>query len=181
MAFPETKLQATLEEAARLADVVRQQLVADISQRLQAARDLVSRRATRGCAHHLFAWPQTVARSAADVPESVRNDLDRRIQSQILSTVRAEERIVQERAEQLRREASAGQRIRRARPGRTQSGDRQRDDDPVRQPDGSGTSNILDNGGLGDITTATAPFYERGYWPSGRVPWSRTTRPRALA
>ena len=53
---------------------------------------------------------QNLVRSATNVPEEVRKNLDRRIQAQLQNTVRDEERIVGERAEQLRMAAAADQR-----------------------------------------------------------------------
>ncbi len=55
---------------------------------------------------------QTVIRSADQVDEATRTTLDRQVQAQYLTTVRAEERIVSERAERLRREAAAEQQLR---------------------------------------------------------------------
>lgn len=155
----EGKPRATLEEAEHLQEVVRQQLVADIRQRLQTARDLVNAGQPEDALQTLR-LAQSVARSAEDVSEAVRNDLDRQIQTQILSTVRAEERIVQERAERLRREAAAEQQTRALdlleRSQETVSTMMVQFDSLMAQ----GQYNVLYNGGSGDIVATTAPFGE---------------------
>src|SRR5690242_20558383 len=150
---------ASLEETSRVAEVVRQQPVADVDQRLQAARDLTAAGQPEAALDALR-LAQTVARSATDVPDDLRAALDRRIQAQILSTVRAEERIVQERAERLRLDAAAEQRVRAldlvARNQQTVSTMMIQFDSLMAQ----GQYNVLFNGGMGDIVAATAPFYD---------------------
>src|SRR4051812_18455604 len=71
---PRPRPQATLEEAARVAEVVRQQLVHDVDQRLQAAADLVNDKRPEAALNALR-LAQTVVRSATDVAADVRDAL----------------------------------------------------------------------------------------------------------
>ena len=150
--------QATLEAAAELENVLRQQLTTDIRQRIQRARDLVAQGQPEAALSTLR-LAQSVVRSADQVSEGVRTSLDRELQTHILSTIRAEERIVQDRAEQLRVQAAAEQQVRAL-------------DVLARNQDtinalmiqfnslmAQGQYNVLANGGLGDITATTAPFF----------------------
>ena len=108
---PQTSVgpRATLEESDREDNVARQQLTSDVEQRLQAARSLVGSGQPAAALTNLR-LAQNYVRSATNVPESVRSALDKRIQAQMLSTVRDEERIVAERAEQQRLMAASAQR-----------------------------------------------------------------------
>src|SRR5262249_50137810 len=90
----------------------------------------------------------------------LRNALDRRIQAEMLSAVRAEERIVQEQAEALRLEASA---VQQSRALDLLNRNQQTVGTMMTQFDAlmaQGQYNVLFNGGLGDIVATTAPFYE---------------------
>ncbi|MBV8268709.1 MAG: hypothetical protein JO252_20455 [Planctomycetaceae bacterium] len=155
----ERPAQATLEEASRMADILRQQLTSDIRQRQQEAFNLVNSGQPEAALNTLR-LAQTVVRSATDVDEPTRNALDRALQAQILGTVRAEERITQDRAEALRREASAEQQLRGLdllqRNQQTVSTMMVQFDSLMAQ----GQYNVLYAGGMGDIVATTAPFYE---------------------
>jgi hypothetical protein len=150
---------ASLEEQQRMSDVVRQQLVSDIRSRLQAAHDLLNSGQPQAALNTLR-LAQSVVRSADQAGEDVRAALDRQIQSEILSTVRAEERIAQEQAEALRMEAAAEQRTRALdllnRNQQTVGTMMVQFDALMAQ----GQYNVLFNGGLGDIVATSAPFYE---------------------
>ncbi len=154
---PTGDAKATLEEASRLEDVYRQQLSDDVGHRLQEARRLVDSGQPEA-ALTVLRLVQTVIRSADQVDEATRQALDRRVQAQYLSTVRAEERIVADRAERLRLAAAAEQQIRTmdilARNQETTSAMMIQFDALMAQ----GIYNVLYNGGTGDITAATAPF-----------------------
>jgi tetratricopeptide (TPR) repeat protein len=150
---------ATIEAEERLADVRRQQLVTDVEERLQRAHDFVAQGNAEGALHTLK-LAQSLVRSAQQVPQATLDALDRRIQAQILSTVRAEERQDAERAEALRREAVAEQQLRAldlsARNQDTVLAMMVQFDSLMLQ----GMYNVLYNGGTGDIIAATAPFVE---------------------
>ena len=156
---PPPPARATLEESEREETIARQQLTNDIEQRLQAARNLVAAGQPEAALTNLR-LAQNLVRSATNVPERVRNELDRRIQAQILSTVRDEERIVAERAEQQRIQAAAVQRARAV-------ADFQVKQDTIKQMMNQfdtlmdeGVYNVLYSGGGGNISAATAPFYQ---------------------
>jgi hypothetical protein len=148
---------ATIENAAASAALLRQQLAADVQQRMQGARALVDSGQPEAALSALK-LAQSVVRSAADVDESTRASLDRALQASILATVRAQERIEQDRAEELRREAAAEQRLRALdRVGR----DQETVNTLMTQFDSlmaQGQANVLASGGLGDINVTTAPF-----------------------
>jgi tetratricopeptide (TPR) repeat protein len=153
----ERQAQATLENAQESENIQRQQLTNDVRQRIQAARDLINGGQPEAALNALR-LAQTVVRSAETVDEATRNALDRELQANILSTVRAEERIVQERAEHLRLQASAEQRVRAldqlAKNQETVNTLMIQFDSLMAQ----GQYNVLANGGLGDIAATTAPF-----------------------
>ncbi len=153
----ERQAQATLENAQESEDIQRQQLTADVRQRIQAARDLINGGQPEAALNALR-LAQTVVRSAETVDEATRNALDRELQANILSTVRAEERIVQDRAEHLRLQASAEQQVRAldqlAKNQETVNTLMIQFDSLMAQ----GQYNVLANGGLGDIAATTAPF-----------------------
>jgi hypothetical protein len=151
--------KATLEDAARLETIKRQQLTDDIGQRLQQARQLLSSGQPEAALNALR-LAQNVVRSDAQVDQAARDTLDRQIQAQLLSTVRAEERIVAERAELNRRGAMAEQQQRAldvlSRNQETVNAMMVQFDSLMSQ----GIYNVLYNGGTGDIAAATAPFGE---------------------
>ncbi|MDR3637414.1 MAG: hypothetical protein P4L84_26655, partial [Isosphaeraceae bacterium] len=123
---------------------------------------------------------QSVVRSAPQVPQASLDALDRRIQAQILSTVRAEERIDAERAEALRREALAEQQARAldlvARNQDTVNTMMVQFDSLM----ALGQYNALYNGGLGDIVASTAPFGDaRLLAQKARALAPQSTAPRA--
>jgi len=151
--------KATLEEQARLENVHRQQLTADIEERLQRARELVNLGQPEAALDALR-LAQTVVRSDDQVAENVRNALDRRVQAQILSTARAEERIVGERAEAMRL-ASAG--IERERALALMAQNQETVSTLMAQFNmlmARGQYNVLYQGGFGNIVAATAPFID---------------------
>ena len=103
---------------------------------------------------------QNVVRSATDVSEEDRRKLDRRIQAQLMATVQSEERIVQERAERTRMDASAEQRVRTIdlfeRNKQTIEAMMIQFDTLITE----GVYNLLYTGGMGNIAVTTAPFTE---------------------
>ena len=150
---------ATLEENARLGNVYRQQLIADVRQRIQEARNLLSAGQPES-ALTVLRLAQNVIRSADQVDEAARNSLDREVQTHYLATVRAEERVVAERAEAQRLSALSEQQTRTLDLiSRNQS-----TVDAMMTQFGTlmaeGQYNVLFNGGMGDIAAATAPFYD---------------------
>ena len=150
---------ATLEQTEAAESLTRQQLTNDVEQRLQAANELL-RMGQPEAALNVLRLTQNLVRSATNVPEADRLRLDRRIQSQLISTVQAEERIVAGRAEHLRLDAAAEQ--------RTRAIDRfDRNNQTIAtmivQFDSlmsEGVYNVLSNGGTGDIRAATEPFFQ---------------------
>ncbi len=149
--------QATIAAAGAVQEIFRQQLTADVSQRLQAARALVNEGRPEAALDALR-LAQTVVRSALAFDDATREALDRRIQAAIIATVNDEERIVAQRAERLRLEAAAGQQARALE-------ERQRGQDTLAavmtQFDSlmaQGQFNVLARGGLGDVAAATAPY-----------------------
>jgi len=171
--------RATIEESERSEAVARQQLTSDIEQRLNEARQLVTNGQPEA-ALDVLRLAQNLVRSATNVPESARRQLDRRIQAQYLSTVRDEERIVAERLERQRLAAAAEQRGR----GVDQFvANKNTISAMMSQFDtlmGEGVYNTLYNGGMGDILASTAPFYEarllsqhaRSLMHKGTLPYS---------
>jgi tetratricopeptide (TPR) repeat protein len=151
--------QATLEQTQAAENLARQQLTNDVEQRLQRARELTDTRQPEA-ALNLLRLTQNVVRSAASVPEADRLKLERRINAQLISTVQAEERIVGERAEQLRLESAAEQRSRAVdlfQRNKETIGSMMVQFDTLMS---EGVYNVLFNGGMGDIKAATQPFYE---------------------
>jgi hypothetical protein len=153
----EREAQATLENARHYEDIQRQELTANVRRRIQAARDLINGGQPEAALNALR-LAQTVVRASETVDEATRNALDRELQADILATVRAEERIVQDRAEALRRQAAAEQQVRAL----DQLAKGQETVNTLMiQFDGlmaQGQYNVLANGGLGDIAATTAPF-----------------------
>jgi len=151
--------QATIENQARLESVRRQQLVADIQERLRRARDLVNSGQPEAALDALR-LALTVVRSEEGVADDARNALDRQIQAQILSTARDEERIVGERAEALRLAAVAESKLRALnlleRNQETVSAMMTQFDMLMAQ----GQYNVLYNGGFGNVNATTAPFVD---------------------
>lgn len=159
-ATPEARVpQATIENQQRLENVRRQQLTADIEERLQRARDLENAGQPEAALDALR-LAQNVVRSEEGVGEGVRQALDRRIQAQILSTARAEERIVAQRAEALRLAAASESQERALnllmRNQETVSALMTQFDMLMAQ----GQYNVLYNGGLGNIAATTEPFVD---------------------
>ena len=153
----EREAQATLENARHYEDIQRQELTANVRRRIQAARDLINGGQPEAALNALR-LAQTVVRAAETVDEATRNALDRELQADILATVRAEERIVQDRAEALRRQAAAEQ---QARALDQLAEDQETVNTLMIQFDvlmAQGQYNVLANGGLGDIAATTAPF-----------------------
>ena len=151
--------RATLEQSEAAENLTRQQLTNDVEQRLQAANELL-RMGQPEAALKALRLTQNLVRSATNVPEVDRVRLDRRIQSQLISTVQAEERIVAERAEHLRLGAAADQRSRAI---DLFDRNKQTITTLIVQFDSlmsEGTSNVLSNGGTGDINKATEPFFQ---------------------
>jgi tetratricopeptide (TPR) repeat protein len=155
--LPDTR--ATLEQSEAAENLTRQQLTNDVEQRLQAANELM-RMGQPEAALNALRLTLNVVRSATNVPEADRLRLDRRIQSQLISTVQAEERIVGERAERLRLEAAAEQRTRAI---DVFQRNKETIGTMIVQFDtlmSEGVSNVLFNGGTGDINRATEPFFQ---------------------
>ncbi len=150
---------STIEETARLADVYRQQLTDDVRQRIQEARNLLSQGQPE-TALTILRLAQNVIRSADQVDEATRNALDREVQAHYLSTVRAEERVIDERAQIQRLTASAEQQTRSlelvGRNQATVSAMMTQFDSLMAQ----GQYNMLYNGGTGDLVASAAPFYD---------------------
>jgi tetratricopeptide (TPR) repeat protein len=156
-AAPAAPPAATLERAKQLSEVYRQQLTDDIRTRLAEAKAQESRGAPEA-ALDILKLAQNVVRTNENVDELTRTALDRQIQAQYLSTLRAEERIVANRAESLRLAAAAEQQQRTldsvTRNQATVKAMMTQFDSLMSQ----GVYNVLYNGGTGDITAAVAPF-----------------------
>ncbi len=150
--------QATLEESEREDNVARQQLTSDVEQRLQAARSLVGAGQPDAALSNLR-LAQNYVRSATNIPESVRSALEKRIQAQMLTTVRDEERIVADRAEQQRLLAASAQRTRAVAEFQTNQDTIKAMMTQFALLMDEGYYNVLYGGGYGNITAAAAPFY----------------------
>ncbi len=150
---------ATIERQHQLETIARQQLAADIAERLQRARDLQDAGQPEA-ALDVLRLAQTVVRAADQVSEDDRNALARQIQAQVLATARAEEQIVARRAEAARLDAAAEQQARAAHLAA-------RNDDTASALMtqfaalmAQGQYNVLANGGAGNIAATTAPFVD---------------------
>jgi hypothetical protein len=156
---PPPDARATLEQSTAADTVARQQLTNDIEERVRNAQALL-RQGQAEAALSALRLAQNVVRSATNVSDDVRNNLDRRIQAQLLSTVQAEERVVAERAERTRLDSAAEQRTRAIdifqRDKQTIEAMMIQFDLLVRE----GVYNVLYTGGMGNITTTSAPFTE---------------------
>ncbi|MDR3636935.1 MAG: hypothetical protein P4L84_24225 [Isosphaeraceae bacterium] len=148
---------ATIEAEQQRAEVRRQQFVTDVEQRLRRAHDEVAS-GEPATALNSLRLALSLVRSTPDVPQATLDALDRRIQAQVLSTVRAEERIDAERAEALRRDVASENQLRAvdlaARNEETVQTLMAQFDSLIAQ----GQYNALYNGGVGDIVASTAPF-----------------------
>ncbi len=134
-------------------------MTASIRERIQAARNLVNNGQPEAAINTLK-LAQNLLRSSPDIDDAAKNSLDRELQADILSTVRAEERIVQDRAQAMRLQSSAEQQVRALdqlnRNQETVNTLMMQFDTLMAQ----GQYNVLANGGLGDIAATTAPFYD---------------------
>jgi hypothetical protein len=110
---------SAIAAAGVVQEIFRQQVTADVNQRLQAARALVAEGRPEAALQALRLAQRTV-RSALAFDQDARDALDRRIQAAIMATVKDEERITRERAERLRLEAAAGQQVRALEAGQRQ-------------------------------------------------------------
>ena len=151
--------KATIEQSVVNENIARQQLTSDVEQRLQAARALLNQGLAEAALNALR-LTQNVVRSASSVPQDERDKLNRRIEAQMLQTVQAEERVIADRAEHARLESAAEQRTRTIdlfqRNKLTIQAMMIQFDTLMSQ----GVYNVLYNGGMGDISLATAPFGE---------------------
>jgi hypothetical protein len=150
---------ATLEESEREENIAREQLTSEIEQRLSRARTLVAQGQPEAALNTLR-LAQNIVRSATGVSEDVRNALLKRVEAQQLSTVRDEERIVAERAEQQRLLAASDQRSRAVSEFMTNQNTIKAMMTQFDLLMGEGVYNVLYNGGYGNISQATAPFYD---------------------
>jgi hypothetical protein len=170
---------ATIAAAAAAEEIQRQQITADVTERLQAARVLVSKGRPEAALDALR-LARTVVRSAAGLDAATRGALDRQVEAAIIAAVRGEERIVQERSEQVRLAAAAGQQARaldeRAKAQATVDALMVQFDSLMAQ----GQANVLAQGGLGDVAAATAPYADaRRLAQSARALAPGHTAPRA--
>ncbi|MBX6316690.1 MAG: hypothetical protein IRY99_27815, partial [Isosphaeraceae bacterium] len=150
---------ATLERAEELQRVREQRLVSDIRDRLRRAQDLLNA-GDPAAALNVLRLGLSAVQAEDQVPEATRVALTRQLQAQIQATVRREEQLELDRAEQMRLAAAAAQ-------GQRALDALQTDQETVNtlmvQFDtlmATGQYNVLYNGGLGDIVASTAPFYD---------------------
>jgi hypothetical protein len=150
---------ATIEQSQAAENIARQELTNAVEQRIGNARALLNQGLPEAALNALR-LTQNVVRSATNVSEEDRRKLDRRIQAQLMATVQAEDRIVQERAERTRMDASAEQRIRTIdlfeRNNQTIEAMMIQFDTLITE----GVYNLLYTGGMGNIAVTTAPFTE---------------------
>jgi hypothetical protein len=154
---PDTK--ATIEQSEAAENIAREQLTNEVEERIRNAQALL-RQGQAEAALNALRLTQNVVRSATNVSEDIRNRLDRRIQAQLLSTVQSEERVLAERVERTRLDSAAEQRTRAI---DLLQRDKQTIEAMMIQFDllmREGVYNVLYSGGMGNITTATAPFTE---------------------
>ena len=138
-------------------NVARQQLTSDVEQRLQAARSQVAAGQPEAALNNLR-LAQNVVRSATNVPESVRRTLDRRIQAQML------EHGPRRGADRRASGPSSSGSPRPPSSGPAPSPQFMTNQETIKammiQFDllmGEGVYNVLYNGGMGNISAATAP------------------------
>ena len=108
---PSPAEKATIEQSQVAENIARQQLTNDVEQHMANARALLNSSMPEAALNALR-LTQNIVRSATNVSEADRAKLDRRIQAQLMATVQSEERVLQERAERQRLDASAEQRTR---------------------------------------------------------------------
>jgi hypothetical protein len=156
---PPADTKATLEQTQAAENIARQELTDSVEQRIRASQALL-RQDQPEAALNALRLAQNVIRSATNVSEDDRAKLDRRVQSQIMATVQAEERIVAERAERTRLDSAAEQRTRAI---DVLQRDKQTIEAMMIQFDllvKEGVYNVLYSGGMGNINVITAPFGE---------------------
>jgi hypothetical protein len=174
---PETS--ATIEAGAQAERVRTQQLTNDIRDRQERARQLLNQgQAT--AALDLLRLGINALGTSEGVPDEVRNQLRRELQTQIQSTVRREEQLELDQAEAMRRAGVAEERARLVSDfEQTQVTIKVLMDQYDRLMD-QGVYNVLFNGGTGDIQESTAPFFEarlaaqhaRALLPRAEAPWA---------
>jgi hypothetical protein len=170
---------ATIAAVAAAEEIQRQQITADVAERLQAVRVLLNEGRPQAALDALR-LARTVVRAATAVDAATRATLDRQIEAALIAAVRGEERVIQERAERLRLAAAAGQQARgldeRARNQETVDALMVQFDSLMAQ----GQANVLAQGGLGDVAAATAPYAgARGLAQSAGALAPGHTAPRA--
>jgi hypothetical protein len=151
--------KATLEQIQAAENLAREQLGKEVNDRLSIAEQLL-RTGQPEAARQTLRLLQNVIRSAANVTESVRGDLDRRVQDQMLATDRAEERILSEHLESERLSAAG---LQRERALEVLEQNKETIKSMMVQFDSlmvEGIYNLLYNGGTGNISEANAPFYK---------------------
>jgi hypothetical protein len=156
---PEPPKQATIENAEEITQVLTQKLNADVHERLQQARDLLAQGNPEAALETLRLALSSI-RSNDQVPQALRDVLDREVQVQYRSTVRRQQDIELERAEVLRRQAAAEQRERAVNELEAKEESANLLMVQFDTLMAAGQYNVMANGGLGDIAAATAPFYE---------------------
>jgi len=168
-----------IERAAELDAVAEQALVSDINARIQRARALM-RSGQPDAALEALRLAQNALASATQVAASRRALLERQLQMENGAMLREEERFELERAELLRRQAAAAQRERAL---EALGADEEKANQLMTQFNtlmSQGQYNVLFNGGLGDISKTTAPFYDaRIMAMQARALQPRETAPRA--
>ncbi|MBI1832577.1 MAG: hypothetical protein HYR84_14140 [Planctomycetes bacterium] len=151
--------QATIEKTQQLEKVLIQQVTHDTRERMQKAREAVSRGEAQA-ALEILRLAQAAVQTDEQVPQDVRDTLGRELQTQIQATVRKEEELSQQRAEQIRLEQSSQQRARildqLAQNQDTVNALMTQFDALMAE----GIYNVLFQGGTGDIKAATKPFYD---------------------
>ncbi len=150
--------RATIEGLAERDRVAVEQLTADIRAQMARARELV-RAGDPDAALDTLRLAQNALQTTTGIPEEIRARLTRDLQTEFVSTGRAEEIVVQNRAEALRIQATAEQQARTLEQLNTNEiniNALMTQFDTLME---EGTYNVLYNGGTGDLVTATAPFY----------------------
>jgi tetratricopeptide (TPR) repeat protein len=150
---------ATLEAQAAAEQARIQQFQSDVRERRDRARALLNQ-GDAASAINLLRLGVNAIDAASDVPDAVRGQLRRELETQIQQAVRREEQIELERAEAMRLAGAAAQRTRdlaeQERVQETVSVLMQQFDALMAK----GVYNVLFSGGQGDIQAATRPFFD---------------------
>ncbi len=167
---------SALERQAQIADVARQQFVADVRTRMQAARGLTLARNPEAALATLRD-ALVVVQSADNIPDAARAALANEVRNSIAATERLEERVTLEKAEAYRVVAAQAARtsaVNRLLDNQNTTGTLMAEFDSLMA---EGAYRVLASGGMGDIDTTREPFVQARF----RAQAARALNPLDLA